>query len=158
MPRTEPRHAKLSACATCQAAHRGGEPPRAVARRREPGGWGAPRAVARRRAQPPCGTRGGAATGTGGGKRCKTAREGARNAKPRTAPMARRRDGDIAPYRQAARAVRTATGRIDRNRDNARSPSRTRGAHGDGHGRGARCKAAREGARRGGNAQEKRGA
>ena len=34
-----------------------------------------------------------------------------RDAKPRTAPMARRRDGDIAPYRQAARAVRTETGR-----------------------------------------------
>ena len=32
------------------------------------------------------------------------------HAKPRTAPMARRRDGDIAPYRQAAREVRTATG------------------------------------------------
>ena len=31
-------------------------------------------------------------------------------AKPRTAPVARRRDGDIAPYRQAARGVRTATG------------------------------------------------
>ena len=41
----------------------------------------------------------------------------AREAKPRTAPWrggasreARRRDGDIAPYRQAARAVSTATG------------------------------------------------
>ena len=33
-------------------------------------------------------------------------------AKPRTAPMVRRRDGDIAPYRQAARAVRTATGAV----------------------------------------------
>ena len=28
--------------ARCEAAHRGGEPPRAMARRREPGGWGAP--------------------------------------------------------------------------------------------------------------------
>ena len=36
---------------------------------------------------------------------------GVRGAKPRTAPMARRRDGDIAPYRQGARGVRTATGR-----------------------------------------------
>ena len=35
----------------------------------------------------------------------------AHDAKPRTAPMARRRDGDIAPYRQAARGGRTATGR-----------------------------------------------
>ena len=35
VPRTEPRHAKLSACAGCQAAHRGGEPPRAMARRRD---------------------------------------------------------------------------------------------------------------------------
>ena len=33
-------------------------------------------------------------------------------AKLRTAPMVRRRDGDIAPYRQAARAVRTATGAL----------------------------------------------
>ena len=32
------------------------------------------------------------------------------DAKPRTAPMARRRDGDIAPYRQAARGVRTQRG------------------------------------------------
>ena len=32
------------------------------------------------------------------------------DAKPRTAPMARRRDGDIAPYRQAARAVRATRG------------------------------------------------
>ena len=48
--RTETPPAKLSACVPCQAAHRGGEPLRAVwraatggvARRREPGGWGAP--------------------------------------------------------------------------------------------------------------------
>ena len=32
----------------------------------------------------------------------------ARDATPRTAPMARRRDGDIAPYRHYARALRTA--------------------------------------------------
>ena len=31
-------------------------------------------------------------------------------AKPRTAPMARRRDGDIAPYRHAAREVRAGRG------------------------------------------------
>ena len=37
-----------------------------------------------------------------------------------------------APYRQAARAVRTATGRLGRNCDNARSPSRTRCTHGAG--------------------------
>ena len=30
------------------------------------------------------------------------------DAKPRTAPMARRRDGDIAPYRNGTRAVRKA--------------------------------------------------
>ena len=36
--------------------------------------------------------------------------EGAREAKPRTAPMARRRDGDIAPYRQAARGRRPFEG------------------------------------------------
>ena len=35
----------------------------------------------------------------------------ARDAKPRTAPMARRRDEDIAPYRNGARVVRTARGR-----------------------------------------------
>ena len=33
-----------------------------------------------------------------------------RGAKSRTAPMARRRDGDIAPYRYGAGAVRAATG------------------------------------------------
>ena len=33
----------------------------------------------------------------------------ARDAKPRTAPMARRRDGDIAPYRQAARGEHTGS-------------------------------------------------
>ena len=43
-----------------------------------------------------------------------------RDAKPRTAPMARRRDGDIAPYRQAAREVRTATGRTRRHGEGAR--------------------------------------
>ena len=39
--------------AGCQAAHRGGEPPRATARRREPGG-----PAAKHRALPPCRTKG----------------------------------------------------------------------------------------------------
>ena len=41
---------------------------------------------------------------------------GVRDAKPRTAPVARRRDGDIAPYRNGTRGVRTATGRGDMGR------------------------------------------
>ena len=53
---------------------------------------------------------------------------GVRDAKPRTAPMARRRDGDIAPYRQAARGVGTATGRTRRERGNgARGAERGEG-------------------------------
>ena len=71
------------------------------------------------------------------------------HAKPRTAPMARRRDGDIAPYRQAARGVRTATGheRCARqrgtgveHRNGAREVRTTKP-----HGEGARCEAAHRG-------------
>ena len=57
---------------------------------------------------------------------------GAHDAKPRTAPMARRRDGDIAPYRQAARVVRAGEGA--RQRDRAWCAPR-RGAVGDARGR-----------------------
>ena len=48
-----------------------------------------------------------------------------RDAKPRTAPMARRRDGDIAPYRDGARQRGTVTGRCGE------------AGHGEGHGDGA---------------------
>ncbi len=53
-------------------------------------------------------------------------------AKPRTAPVARRRDGDIAPYRNGARAVRTATGHGEGRRSGVRA-------------RGAGCQAAHRG-------------
>ena len=56
--------------------------------------------------------------------------EKARNAKPRTAPMARRRDEDIAPYRNGTRGVRAAKARDE----------------GTGRGRGMPSRAPRRGA------------
>ena len=72
----------------------------------------------------------------GNARRWCTARkhEWARDAKPRTAPMARRRDGDIAPYRKGARGGRTMPSRAPRRGAAARwghralPPSRTSGA------------------------------
>ena len=89
--------------------------------------------------------------GAGGARPCRGQSRGMQNSqrvlltKPRTAPMARRRDRDIAPYRQAARVMRTATGR---------TPRDTGGTHGHGTMRRDRDiapyrQAARGGARRG---------
>ena len=60
-----------------------------------------------------------------------------RDAKPRTAPVARRRDEDIAPYRDGARAMRAATGHGNGGRTTGHGRRSARG------GRGARGAAAR---------------
>ena len=75
-----------------------------------------------------------------------------RDAKPRTAPMARRRDGDIAPYRDGARQRGTVTGRCG---EGARQRGGAAGRCGEaGHGDGAvrlggRATGVRNGLRRG---------
>ena len=75
---------------------------------------------------------------TTGARVVRTARgAGARDAKPRTAPMARRRDGDIAPYRNGGTRGAHATGP-----HHGAWVVCTRGvaggAHGNGRGRNAR--------------------
>ena len=86
--------------ARCQAAHCGGEPPRAMRR----GG------ASREARRPTIAPQGNAQRDTSGARaknaRCQAAHRGGEP--PRA--MARRRDGDIAPYRHAARVMRTATG------------------------------------------------
>ena len=97
------------------------------------------RSTAGCRAPSPCHTSGAHGDGRGG-----ASREGGeppravaakhRGGEPPRA-MARRRDGDIAPYRQATRAVRTATGRGRAGRaghERCAPPSRTSGASREG--------------------------
>ena len=72
--------------------------------------------------------------GNGGGARQRGtvgAHGNGTRARPRTAPVARRRDGDIAPYRHDAREICTGEGR-----GNGARRERTAGAHGIGARRG----------------------
>ena len=91
---------------------------------REPGGVGARAVAAKHRVLPPCGTRGAHGRGrTGKGAGCHAAHRAS----------ARRRDGDIAPYRHAAREGRTQRDRGTGHGRCARQRDRTTG-----HGRCAR--------------------
>ena len=102
----------------CQAAHRGGEPPRAMrrdediapyrhaARWRGCAAWvRATIAPGARPCRAPCRGR-----GTPAGKPRHAKLSACATCKAAHRAVARRRDGDIAPYRQATRGVRTATG------------------------------------------------
>ena len=99
--RRRPRNT-LSVCYLPSRATKGGRGARAWGARNGARAWGA---AARRghRALPQRGT--GGARGEGAARR-------ARGTMPRTAPMARRRDGDIAPYRNGTRGMRRG-GRVE---------------------------------------------
>ena len=104
-PAGKPRHAKLPACATCQAAHRADG---AAAR------WG-------HRALPPSHTRGTHGNGARGGRRGR----GMPSRAPRwRTPHGQRRGGASREVGEPPRAVAA--------KHRALSPSRTRGAHGIG--------------------------
>ncbi len=116
-PRNGTRAGARGKGAGCQAAHRGGEPPRAKARRREPGGGEPPRAVAAKHRVLP--------------RRDRTAK--ARDAKPRE-----RGDGNGAreakPHGRCAREVGRPRGDAARWGHRTLPPSRGRGGTAMGHG------------------------